>query len=342
MHLLYDCRLERCLVGWAHIRELAIIVFHLGAWLNGIESLRTVQCVSDLVFSRCDSTRLHCDWLLLRQRYGEHYLALVSRELIFKNTNRCFCLRLCKFEAFQSILVDISKTHDISKQITFGCCFSPDAVRFQSRYWSDHFTSHCRTCLPFPWSAKLPNFHEITLKQATHLKVMKWILLNTMDKAESRNASDGTHLAPPQLPSIKVEDLRSWSPSRYSYESAGARSTRMIIESSSYQTTPCNSPPPESFQNPHDEQSIDADYISQKISQQRERRSCTNNRSQSIHVGSTNNNRRVQIGETRPCNLAATKELLRRNSLDERPGENNKALHHETAVPAKVSGQMES
>jgi hypothetical protein len=161
-----------------------------------------------------------------------------------------------------------------------------------------------------------------------------------MDKAESRNASDGTHLALP--PSIKVEDLRSWSPSRYSYESAGARSSRMIIESSSYQTTPCNSPRPESFQNSHDEQSIDADYVSQEISQQRETRSCTNNRSQSIHVGSTNNNRRVQARETRPCNLAATKELLRRNSLDERPGENHKALHHEMAVPAKVSGRMES
>jgi hypothetical protein len=189
---------------------------------------------------------------------------------------------------------------------------------------------------------KLLNFHEITFKQATRLKVMKWILLNTMDKAESRNASDATHVAPPQLPSIKVEDLRSWSPSRYSYESAGAKSTRMVIESSSYQTTPCNSPRPESFQNPHDEQSVDADYMSQEISQQRERRSCTNNRSQSIQVGSTSNNRRVQVRETRPCNLATTKELLRRKSLDERPGENRKALPHDTAVPEKASGRMES
>jgi hypothetical protein len=49
------------------------------------------------------------------------------------------------------------------------------------------------------------------------------------------------HLAPPRGTSLNIEDLKPRPQPRY--ECAGARSTRMIIESSSYQTTPSNSGP---------------------------------------------------------------------------------------------------
>lgn len=159
-----------------------------------------------------------------------------------------------------------------------------------------------------------------------------------MDDAESPNAADATRLVQPQLPSIKVEDLRSWSPSRYYYESAGARSTRMIIESSSYHTTPCNSPRPESFLNPHDGKPIDADYISQEISPEIVARSCGSCLTQSIQAGSRNQNRRVRVGETRPGSSQAAKELVRRNSPDETPEEKRHSSSHEMVVQAKISG----
>ena len=67
-----------------------------------------------------------------------------------------------------------------------------------------------------------------------------------MDRERVQNTLDDGHLCPPQQkPStlLRVEDLRSRPYPRY--ESAGARSTRMIINSASYETTPTDSPPNE-------------------------------------------------------------------------------------------------
>jgi hypothetical protein len=57
--------------------------------------------------------------------------------------------------------------------------------------------------------------------------------------APDPNSSDTTHLILPT--SVKIEDIKS-RPHPH-YETAGARSTRMIIDSASYVTTPCDSPP---------------------------------------------------------------------------------------------------
>jgi hypothetical protein len=64
-----------------------------------------------------------------------------------------------------------------------------------------------------------------------------------MDEIVPKSKTDTSHLIPPQLLSHRVEDIKYRPQPRY--ETAGGRASRMIIESSSYQTTPCNSPPNE-------------------------------------------------------------------------------------------------
>lgn len=64
-----------------------------------------------------------------------------------------------------------------------------------------------------------------------------------MDEIGPKSTTDASHLIPPQLLSHRVEDIKFRSQPRY--ETAGGRASRMIIESSSYQTTPCSSPPNE-------------------------------------------------------------------------------------------------
>jgi hypothetical protein len=155
-----------------------------------------------------------------------------------------------------------------------------------------------------------------------------------MDKESPRSAPDAMYLAPPQVPSLKVEDVRSWSPSHYSYQSAGARSTRMIIESSSYQTTPYGSPPKESLQSPNVERFGEAGCAPQEIARSSERRSYANSPSHSVQVD-RNSNCRDKVGETQPCDLAATKELLRGTALDERPAEKHNVSTHVKVVPKK-------
>jgi hypothetical protein len=64
--------------------------------------------------------------------------------------------------------------------------------------------------------------------------------------ANPQNASDIAQPSPIHVPSSSKENgsLNSWlSPSQY--ETAGGQSTRMIIDSASYSTTPCDSPPNE-------------------------------------------------------------------------------------------------
>lgn len=64
-----------------------------------------------------------------------------------------------------------------------------------------------------------------------------------MDEKSSHSTTETSHLIPQQLLLHRVEDLKS-RPQPH-YESAGARATRMVIELSSYRTTPCSSPPNE-------------------------------------------------------------------------------------------------
>lgn len=125
-----------------------------------------------------------------------------------------------------------------------------------------------------------------------------------MDNESIPSALGGMHRASPQLPlPLGAEDLRSWSPSRYSYESAGARSSRIIIESSSYHTTPCGSPPKESPQNLNVKRIDNADHMPQEISRQKERRNCAI--SDNPQANRRRNSRRDKVEEARSCDLAA-------------------------------------
>lgn len=125
-----------------------------------------------------------------------------------------------------------------------------------------------------------------------------------MDKESTPSALGAMHRTSPQLPlPLNVGDLRSWSPSQYSYESAGARSSRIIIDSSSYHTTPCGSPPQESPQNLNVKRIADADYMPQEISRQREQRNCAI--SDNRQANRRNNSRRNKVEEARSCDLAA-------------------------------------
>jgi hypothetical protein len=64
-----------------------------------------------------------------------------------------------------------------------------------------------------------------------------------MKEEPSCSTADASHLIPPQLLLHRIEDIKYRPPQQY--ESAGARASRMVIELSSYQTTPCSSPPNE-------------------------------------------------------------------------------------------------
>jgi hypothetical protein len=64
-----------------------------------------------------------------------------------------------------------------------------------------------------------------------------------MNKGSPRNASDNlAQQLAPIATKIKAEDFKSWPYPLY--ESAGTLGSRMIVEASSYQTTPRHSPPP--------------------------------------------------------------------------------------------------
>jgi hypothetical protein len=62
-----------------------------------------------------------------------------------------------------------------------------------------------------------------------------------MDEISSKCKADKSYLIPSQLLLHRVEDIKCRPQPQY--ESAGGLASRMIIESSSYQTTPCSSPP---------------------------------------------------------------------------------------------------
>jgi hypothetical protein len=141
-----------------------------------------------------------------------------------------------------------------------------------------------------------------------------------MDNESTPSELGTMHRASPQLPlPLKVGDLRSWSPSQYSYQGDGARSSRIIIESSSYHTTPCGSPPKESPPNLDVKRIADEDYMPQEISREREQRNCaiSDNRQTNRRI----NSRKNKVEEARSCDLTA-RELLNFNS---REGDSQKA-----------------
>ncbi|KFZ19417.1 hypothetical protein V501_00671 [Pseudogymnoascus sp. VKM F-4519 (FW-2642)] len=140
-----------------------------------------------------------------------------------------------------------------------------------------------------------------------------------MDNESTPSALGTMHHGSPQLPlPLKVGDLRSWSPSQYSYQGDGARSSRIIIESSSYHTTPCGSPPKESPTTPCGsppkesppnldvKRIADEDYTPQEIFREREQRNCaiSDNRETYRRI----NSRKNKFEEARSCDLTAREQ----------------------------------
>jgi hypothetical protein len=84
-----------------------------------------------------------------------------------------------------------------------------------------------------------------------------------MEKKGPREASDDLARRHQLRPSLTVEDFKS-RPQQH-YQTAGALASRMVIEASSYQTTPCSSPPTEKPSWPAQSLGIEIPFMADKM-----------------------------------------------------------------------------
>lgn len=144
-----------------------------------------------------------------------------------------------------------------------------------------------------------------------------------MDKGSPRNASDNPARQPQLRPTLKAEDFK---PRPYPlYESAGALASRMIIEASSYQTTPCHSPPPAELSYPPNsvgsEVPFDADEILMDMSIPREQQNCISNHKHPAQVEQRNNKGIRKVKDLQPYDMSAAEKLAGKSDLVEEPSE---------------------
>ncbi|KIM97309.1 hypothetical protein OIDMADRAFT_20508 [Oidiodendron maius Zn] len=103
------------------------------------------------------------------------------------------------------------------------------------------------------------------------------------------------------------------------YQSAGALASRMIIESSSYQTTPCSSPPREELSCPSQSLGIEIPFIADDalfgMSTKEEHDNNTNSNELPGHVCDENNNKKDKVRNMPRFNLSAAGDPLQESVL---------------------------
>jgi hypothetical protein len=118
-------------------------------------------------------------------------------------------------------------------------------------------------------------------------------------------------------PPFKVADFKFRL--QPSYESAGALSSRRIIETSSYQTTPCHSPPPDKLSCPTQSLGIEIPFVAGEIllglPKEKEQRNSANNSKHSAQAGHGYNNRTDNFKDNHNCDLSATGKPLQESDL---------------------------
>jgi hypothetical protein len=144
-------------------------------------------------------------------------------------------------------------------------------------------------------------------------------------------------------PPFKVADFKLRPPP--SYESAGALASRRVIETSSYQTTPCHSPLPDELSCPAQSLGVEIPFMTGEIllglRKEEEQRNNANNGKRSAQAGHGYNNKTGNFKDMHHCDLSATGKPLQESDLFDETVPQQRAEHSVTGgiTPTKASAE---